>query len=139
MDRNGLRKLKQLAFTDTRFVYFQRSKAPMNKSLSIPVALLMALSTLLASCGGAATPAPAASGAVVTINTFSPQDPNTDLATNAFTKEVEQKFNIKFVWQTTTMDGNAAKEKRQISLASGDYPDLYLLIPWVDQFSQTDI
>ncbi|MEO7912172.1 MAG: ABC transporter substrate-binding protein, partial [Roseiflexaceae bacterium] len=30
-------------------------------------------------------------------------------------------------------------EKRQISLASGDYPDLYLLIPWVDQFSQTEL
>ncbi|MEZ4618091.1 MAG: hypothetical protein R2867_21620 [Caldilineaceae bacterium] len=26
-------------------------------------------------------------------------------------------------------------EENQISLANGDYPDLYMLIPWVDQFS----
>ena len=37
-----------------------------------------------------------------------------------------------FSSQTTTYDGGPAKEKRQISLASGDYPDLYMLIPWVD-------
>ena len=48
-------------------------------------------------------------------------------------------FNIEFEWQTTTMDGNSAKEQRQIGLASGDYPDLYMLIPWVDQFSQLDL
>ena len=65
--------------------------------------------------------------------------PNVDLATNSFTKEAEEKFGIQFEWQTTTFDGNSAKEQRQISLASGDYPDLYMLIPWVDQFTQLDL
>jgi putative aldouronate transport system substrate-binding protein len=81
----------------------------------------------------------AENGAPVTIKIFSPQDPNTDLATNSFTQEAEKKFNIKFEWQTTTFDGNAAKEKRQVALASGDYPDLFMLIPWVDQFTQLDL
>ncbi len=48
---------------------------------------------------------------------------------------MKQKFNLTVKWQTTTFDGGPSKEKRQISLASGDYPDLYLLIPWVDQFT----
>ena len=89
----------------------------------------------------AATTAPAANGTGVKIRIFSPQDTNTvtDITTNSFTKEMEQKFGIQFEWQTTTMDGASAKEKRQISLASGDYPDLYLLIPWLDQFSPADL
>ncbi|MDB5079968.1 MAG: extracellular solute-binding protein family 1 [Chloroflexi bacterium] len=87
----------------------------------------------------AAAGAAAASGPAVKINVFSPQFPDQDLATNAFSKEISQKFNIQFNWQTTTLDGGPAKEKRQISLASGDYPDLYLLIPWVDQFTQADL
>lgn len=88
---------------------------------------------------GAATTAAAATGPAVKINVFSPQFPDQDLATNAFTKLIAQKFNITFNWQTTTLDGGPAKEKRQISLASGDYPDLYMLIPWVDQFTQADL
>ncbi|MGW3409704.1 ABC transporter substrate-binding protein [Streptomyces sp. NPDC000888] len=77
----------------------------------------------------------------VTLNVFAPQSPdaNGNLKTNAFTKLIKQKFNITINWQTTTTDGTSAKEKRQISLASGDLPDLYLLIPWVDQFSQTEL
>jgi putative aldouronate transport system substrate-binding protein len=143
----------------------------MNKTLSISLSLLFALSVLLAGCGGsgaqqaaataapgqaaataapgqaaataapqqAATAAPQGGSAPIKITVFAPQGPDTDLATNSFTKEAEQKFNIQFEFQTTTMDGASAKEKRQISLASGDYPDLYMLIPWVDQFSQTEL
>ncbi len=93
-----------------------------------------------AAAGAATTAAAVApSGPPVKITVFAPQGPNYDLATNSFTKEVSQKFNIQFTWQTTTWDGGPAKEKRQISLASGDYPDLYLLIPWVDQFTQADL
>ena len=73
----------------------------------------------------------------VTISVFAQQGTDTDLATSNFTKLLEQKFNINFKWTTVPFDG--AAEKRQISLASGDYPDLYLLIPWVDRFSQTDL
>ncbi|MFF5010212.1 ABC transporter substrate-binding protein [Streptomyces phaeochromogenes] len=75
----------------------------------------------------------------VTLNVFAPQFPGVNLKTNKFTKLIKQKFNITINWQTTGSDGTAAKEKRQISLASGDLPDLYLLIPWVDQFSQTEL
>ena len=52
---------------------------------------------------------------------------------------MKEKFNITIKWQTTTFDAGPAKEKRQISLASGDYPDLYMLIPWVDQFTPTEL
>ncbi|WP_337101116.1 ABC transporter substrate-binding protein [Paenibacillus sp. YIM B09110] len=76
-------------------------------------------------------------GAPVTINIFAQQGTDTDLATSKFTKLLEEKFNITFKWTTVPFDG--AAEKRQISLASGDYPDLYMLIPWVDRFSQTDL
>jgi putative aldouronate transport system substrate-binding protein len=123
----------------------------MKKSFSLVIALLVILSMLLVSCTGAA-PAPAGDAAApaagdaegsaagpVTIKIFSPQDPTGDLPTNSFTKEAEEMFNIKFEWQTTPFDGNSAKEQRQISLASGDYPDLFMLIPWIDQFSQLDL
>lgn len=73
----------------------------------------------------------------VTIKVFAQQGADTDLTTNKFSKILESKFNITFKWTTVPYDG--AAEKRQISLASGDYPDLYLLIPWVDRFSQTDL
>ena len=71
------------------------------------------------------------------INVFAHQGSDTNLSTNKFTKKMEEKFDIQFNWTTVPFDG--AAEKRQISLASGDYPDLYLLIPWVDRFSQTDL
>ena len=117
----------------------------MKKSLLFYLTLLVTLS-MLVSCVGAGQPAaapageaqPAASGAVK-IKIFSPQGTDQDLATNSFSLEAQKMFNIQFEWQTTTMDGNSAKEQRQISLASGDYPDLYMLIPWVDQFSQLDL
>lgn len=119
----------------------------MKKSFSMALALLVILSMLLVSCTGAAAPAaaPADDAAAqtgsepVTIKIFSPQDPTGDLTTNSFTAAAEEMFNIKFEWQTTPFDGNSAKEQRQISLASGDYPDLYMLIPWIDQFSQLDL
>jgi len=70
---------------------------------------------------------------------FGPQGDNGSLADNSFTQEVEKKFDIDFDWQTTTYDGSVAGEKRQVSLASGDYPDAYFLVPWVDAFSRSEI
>lgn len=76
----------------------------------------------------------------VVIDTFAPADPaTTKLETNPVTKIISDKFKIQFRWQTTTLDAGAAKEKRQIALASGDYPDLFLLIPWVDGFTQAEV
>jgi putative aldouronate transport system substrate-binding protein len=73
----------------------------------------------------------------VTIRVFANQGTDTDFATNLFTKYIEEKVGISFQWTTVPFDG--AAEKRQISIASGDYPDLYMLIPWVDKFSQLDL
>ncbi|MCD0443140.1 hypothetical protein LO763_05790 [Glycomyces sp. A-F 0318] len=76
---------------------------------------------------------------VITI--FAPQDAGQgqDLEDNAFTKLLEDRFDVDLRFETTTWDGTAAAEKRQISLASGDYPDAYMLIPWVDQFSADEL
>ncbi|MBB6734739.1 extracellular solute-binding protein [Cohnella sp. CBP 2801] len=78
-------------------------------------------------------------GKPASISVFAPQGSDADLNTNWFSKQMEDKFNIKFTWQTTTYDASSASEKRKISLASGDYPDLYLLVPWVDHFSQAEL
>jgi putative aldouronate transport system substrate-binding protein len=82
---------------------------------------------------------PTAAPAVVTIKAFAPQDPNRNMATNAFSLLLEQKFNAKFDWTVTTYDPKDAAEKRNLALASGDYPDVFFLIPWIDQFSQVDL
>ena len=76
---------------------------------------------------------------VITI--FAPQDAGQEqnLDENAFTKLLEEKFDVDLQFETTTWDGTAAGEKRQISLASGDYPDAYMLIPWVNQFSSDEL
>lgn len=76
-------------------------------------------------------------GTPVAISVFAQQGSDQDLPTNLFTKTIEDKANVKLDWTIIPFDG--AAEKRQISLASGDYPDLYLLIPWVDKFSQSDL
>ena len=78
-------------------------------------------------------------GDKVVISVMSPADPDTKLDTNAITTLLSDKYKIKFQFQTTTMDGAPAKEKRQIAISSGDYPDLFLLIPWVDAFTKTDV
>jgi putative aldouronate transport system substrate-binding protein len=78
-------------------------------------------------------------GDKVIISVMSPADEDTKLDTNSITTMLSDKYKIKFQFQTTTMDGGPAKEKRQISLASGDYPDLFMLIPWVDAFTKTDV
>ncbi|MFG1905656.1 ABC transporter substrate-binding protein [Kribbella sp. NPDC048928] len=110
------------------------------------IAGISLLALALAACSGSgsndeqAKPLPTVTGnPAVTLDVFAPQAADWNLATNDFTKVVKEKFNMTIKWQTTTFDGGPAKEKRQISLASGDYPDLYLLIPWVDQFTPPDL
>ena len=55
---------------------------------------------------------------------------------NEFTQLVEEKFNLKITWEMAPQD--AAKEKQQLSLASGDYPDAYLSVTWLDGISKVD-
>ncbi|TDD62151.1 ABC transporter substrate-binding protein [Kribbella antibiotica] len=73
------------------------------------------------------------------IDVFTPADQTMNLDTNEVTKIMSDKFKLQFRWQTTTFDAGPAKEKRQISLASADYPDLFFLIPWVDGFSKAEV
>jgi putative aldouronate transport system substrate-binding protein len=90
-----------------------------------------------ASSTTAPTVEPAANAAPVEISVFAHQDTGQDLQTSAFSKKMEDMFNFKFKWEIIPYDG--AKEKRQISLASGDYPDSYMLTHYIDQFSQADV
>lgn len=84
----------------------------------------------------ACTPAAEDDG-VITI--FAPQNAQQDLETNAFTLLMEEKFDVDLQFQTTSYESSSAAEARQIALASGDLPDAFMLINWVDQFSQTEL
>ncbi|MBY0164295.1 extracellular solute-binding protein [Cytobacillus firmus] len=110
--------------------------------------LLLVSSIVMAGCSGKNTESPSspqggsASGSSdsskpVEISVFAVQESGIDIPVNKFTKHIEEQFNIKFNWQINPSDG--AKEKRQISLASGDYPDAYLLTHYIDEFSQADV
>jgi putative aldouronate transport system substrate-binding protein len=109
----------------------------------VVAALVAATALAVAGCSSdksddGATNEVSSDGKVVVV-TFSPQGPDDKLDSNAVTKIMSDKFKIQFRWQTTTYDGGPAKEKRQIALASGDYPDLFMLIPWVDGFTQAEV
>lgn len=78
-------------------------------------------------------------GDKVVISAMAAADPDMNLDTNQVTTLLSDKFKIKFQFQSTTMDGGAAKEKRQIAISSGDYPDLFLLIPYVDAFTKPEL
>lgn len=84
----------------------------------------------------ACTPAAEDDG-VITI--FAPQNAQQDLETNAFTLLMEEKFDVDLQFQTTSYESSSAAEARQIALASADLPDAFMLINWVDQFSQTEL
>ncbi len=99
---------------------------------AIAAATVVATGLALAAC----TPPSDDNGQLVA---FGPQGENGSLEDNQFTQLLEEKFDIDFDWQTTTYDGSVAGEKRQVSLASGDYPDAYFLVPWVDAFSRAEI
>ncbi len=103
------------------------------KKKFVLILMLTMLSLLLV-----ALPVPAQSEPT-TITVFAPQGAEQDMTTNAFTLLLEDMFNVKFEWTVTTYDATSAAEKRNLSLASGDYPEVFMLIPWVDQFSQIDL
>jgi len=113
----------------------------MNKKFKITTLMLIILIMILAACSNneQSENKDANSDGTVKISAFSQQNSLMDLETNWFTDLVEEKFNVEFDWQTTTWDGTAAAEARSIAMASGDYPDMFLLVPWVDQFSQAEL
>lgn len=83
--------------------------------------------------------APAASPDDNTITIFASQYGQMDLNTNSFTKELEQKFGVDLVFQTTTADGASASQALNVSLAGGQLPDAYMLIPWVAQLTPSQV
>src|SRR5215470_17580536 len=110
------------------------------RSLKTTVIALTVVTALAAAAGctsGSKDSAPKAkmAGDKVIMTVMSPADADTNMDTNL----VSDKFKIQFQWQTTTFDAGAAKEKRQIALASGDYPDLFFLIPWIDAFTKAEV
>lgn len=96
-------------------------------------ALGLIMTTSLVAAGAALADDP------VALRLFMPQFPGMDLETNSFTKVVEDKFGVDLTFEVTGLDNGPAKEKRQIALASGDLPDAFFLIPWVDGFSRPEI
>ena len=74
-----------------------------------------------------------------TLTVFIPQLAGVDMSQSTTTKLLQEKFGVTMRFETSTYDATAAKEKRQISLASGDLPDVYMLVPWVDQFNQVEL
>jgi putative aldouronate transport system substrate-binding protein len=62
----------------------------------------------------------------VTLKAFAPLDAHTkDYATNEFTKFYEQKTNVHIEWETCPNDAGTLREKRNLLLAGGDYPDIF--------------
>jgi putative aldouronate transport system substrate-binding protein len=122
----------------------------MKKTLKLMISVAVLISVLLTGCtsnnggsssGNGSTDSKETNGngssGPIKISVFSHQGTDMDLTTNLFSKVIEKKFNIAFDWTTVPYDG--AAEKRQISLAGGDYTDIFMLIPWVDKFSQIDL
>ncbi|WP_094092802.1 ABC transporter substrate-binding protein [Paenibacillus physcomitrellae] len=109
--------------------------------------LIIVFSVVLTACGGGNNSASSGSGNAaggstesgkpVTVSLFAQQEAGVDLKTNTFSTFLEKQFNVKFDWQVIPTDG--AQEKRQISLASGDYPDAYFLTEYIDQFTPADL
>lgn len=94
------------------------------------------ISMLLAACSAASENEDTGLNALP-ISVFAQQESTQNLETNDFTKELERRFNVKFDWNVVPYEG--AKEKRQISLAGGEYADAYILTTYIDQFSQADV
>jgi putative aldouronate transport system substrate-binding protein len=105
---------------------------------AIAVTAVGALALTIGACSPQGEPASTGTDdGVITI--FSQQGAESDLNTNAFTLLLEEEFDVDLQFETTGWDAAAASEARQITLASGDYPDAFLLIPWVDQFTQAEL
>ncbi|WP_233147072.1 ABC transporter substrate-binding protein [Paenibacillus selenitireducens] len=61
----------------------------------------------------------------MTIKMFAPQYPSIEnMETNTYTKYLEEKTNIKIEWDL--VPNNALNDRKQLMLASGDYPEVIL-------------
>lgn len=109
--------------------------------------LFVLVSLILSACAGGAdkkgdagaSPEPAGQSSAapepsgpVNLTFFAPQG-KAPLEDNDYTKLVEQKFNVKIKWDLAPAD--ALVDRRQLLLASGDYPEVFL----EGKFTTTDI
>jgi len=117
----------------------EKGKVTMKKTMLYFLSFLLVVSLALVGCSSNEKTEVSQQDGPVKIKVFGPQNAETDLETNSFTKFAEEKFNMDLEWQVTTYDATSASEVRNIALASGDYPEVFFLVPWVDQFSQTDL
>ena len=97
------------------------------------MALVAAVAASLAGC------APSAEDDQKVITIFGSQGGQMDLNTNTFTLELEEKFDVDIEFETTGYGSAEANESRQISLAGGDLPEAYMLVPWASQFSKAEL
>ncbi|MFD0670808.1 extracellular solute-binding protein [Cohnella sp. GCM10027633] len=98
---------------------------------------LFAIAATLPACDGNGDGKNAGQEERLAISIYAQQDATFDLKTNEFSRLLEEKYDVSFDWRTVPYEG--AREKRQISLASGNYPDAYMLTAYIDQFSQADL
>ncbi|SFT21288.1 extracellular solute-binding protein [Paenibacillus sp. BC26] len=107
----------------------------MKKSIWVSLMIVLISSIVLSACGsnnkenaGAGNEtkgnnaATEASGPI-NIGFFAPQG-KAPLEDNEYTKLVEEKFNVKIKWDVAPTD--ALVDRRQLLLASGDYPEVFL-------------
>lgn len=119
----------------------------MKRAYSSIVALLVTVALVLSACSGGSSSSGSQGSAQgnsqagktdkppdgpVTMTFFAPQG-KAPLEDNLYTKLVEQKFNVKINWSLSPSD--SLKDKRQLLLASGDYPEVFL----EGKFSYTDL
>ncbi|WP_274365831.1 ABC transporter substrate-binding protein [Paenibacillus thermotolerans] len=119
----------------------------MKKSIFTMLALMLLLSSVLAACGSnqgskgtegtsdngnSGQNAPSEPAKPVEVTFFAPQG-KAPMEDNGYTKLVEQKFNVKIKWDLAPSD--ALKDRRQLLLASGDYPEVFL----EGGFNRTDL
>lgn len=116
----------------------------MKKPLFIMLALVLSLTLVLSACGKNNEGSPSNStpntgetntteeAGPVTMTFFAPQG-KAPLEDNSYTKHVEEKFNVKIKWDLAPAD--ALVDRRQLLLASGDYPEVFL----EGKFSHTDL
>ncbi|MDQ0900992.1 extracellular solute-binding protein [Paenibacillus sp. V4I7] len=121
----------------------------MKKTMIWGLSILLLAGTVLAGCStnnagsnnnAGSTNNPSASAnankSPVALKAFMIGDPELDMNTNKFTQEMNEKLNVKLNIQINSNE--TAKEKRQLALTSGDYPDIFLL-NWSDVITPSEL
>ncbi|TYP79100.1 extracellular solute-binding protein [Paenibacillus methanolicus] len=106
-----------------------------NKTLR-PLVTLIAL-LLLASCARTPAEPPSSEAAQpIPIRVYALEGDGQHMETSAYTAYVERKYNVDLRWDVHPYE--EAKASRQLSVASGTYPDAYILTAYIDQFSKEE-